>query len=268
MTSKSSKSVKKDDSAANLTMEAISALLEQHREALACDFKTSFSTLETKFEQVRTAVEDHGQRLASLELASEDLGQRVSELENLCTGLSENNSKLMAKVIDLEGRSRRQNLRILGLAESTEGGRPTEFFSGLLCEIFGKETLPSPPEIDRAHRSLAARPAPGQRPRPVILRLHRYQIKDLLIREARRRGKLDYRGQQIRVVEDYSPEVVSQRAEYKDVMSELYNRGLKPSLLYPARLRITLPSGDKKWLRSADEAQKYIGGLPAASPSL
>ncbi|KAG7511925.1 hypothetical protein JOB18_014560 [Solea senegalensis] len=91
--------------------------------------------------------------------------------------------------------------------------------------------------------------APGQRPRPVILCLHRYQIKDLLIHEARRRGKLEYRGQQIRVVEDYSPDVQSQRAEYRAVMADLYNRGLKPSLLYPARLSITLPSGDKKWLR-------------------
>ena len=267
MTSKSGKSGKKDDSSAtaSLTVDAISALLEQHRDTLAADFKTSFSQLEAKFDQVRFTVEDHGQRLASLELASDNLSQRVSELENKCSSLREDNSKLMAKVTDLEGRSRRQNLRILGLAESIESGRPTEFFSDLLCEVFGKETLPSPPEIDRAHRSLVAKPTPGQRPRPVIIRLHRYRIKDLLVREARRRGKLEYRGQQIRVVEDYSPEVVNQRAEYREAMSELYKRGLKPSLLYPARLRITLSTGEKKWLRSAGEARKYIDGLPTSA---
>lgn len=265
MASKNGKAGKKVDSSTSLTMEAISALLDQHREALATDFRSSFSLLETKFDQVRSTVEDHGQRLCSLELVSEDLSQRVSELENVCSGLRENNSKLTAKVTDLEGRNRRQNLRILGLAETTEGGRPTEFFSDLLCEVFGKEMLPSPPEIDRAHRSLAPKPAPGQRPRPVILRLHRHQIKDLLIREARRRGKLDYRGQQIRIVEDYCPEVLSQRAEYREVMSELYGRGLKPSLLYPARLRITLSSGERKWLRSADEARRYVDGLPNVS---
>lgn len=65
--------------------------------------------------------------------------------------------------------------------------------------MFGRDTLPSTPEIDRAHRLLAAKPAPGQRPRPVILQLHRFQVKELLIREATRRGKLDYRGQQIRI---------------------------------------------------------------------
>lgn len=100
-------------------------------------------------------------------------------------------------------------MHILGLAESVEGGRPTDFFSALLCKVFGEGTLASPPEIDRAHRSLAAKPARGQRPRPVIIRLHHYKITDLLIREARWKGKLDYRGQQIRIMEDYCPEVLS-----------------------------------------------------------
>lgn len=84
-------------------------------------------------------------------------------------------------------------MRILGLPESTE------FFSKLLCEIFGNNTLPSPPEIDRAHRSLASKPAPGQRPQLVSPRLHCYQTKDLLLREERWRGKLEYHGQPVRV---------------------------------------------------------------------
>ncbi len=269
MSSHRGKSGKKEEqaNAASLpvTMADMSQLLDQHREALAADFKTSFNQLEKKFEQVRSVVDEHGQRLSSLELASDDLSQRVSELENVCSGLRESNTKLTAKVVDLEGRSRRQNIRILGLAESIEGERATHFFSDLLCEIFGKEVLPSPPEIDRAHRSLTAKPASGQRPCPVIIHLHRYQLKELLIREARRRGKLEYRGQPVRIVEDYCPEVLSQRAEYREVMADLYSRGLRPSLLYPARLRITLPSGDKKWLRSAEEARRYMDSLPPPS---
>ena len=122
MTSHCGKSGKKDEQAASLTMEAISELLDQHRQALANDFKVSFHQLENKFDQVRFTVDEHGQRLSSLELVTEDMSQRVSELENVCSGLRESNSKLAVKVIDLEGRSRRQNIRILGLAESVEGG--------------------------------------------------------------------------------------------------------------------------------------------------
>lgn len=256
MSSKNTKSAKKED--VSLTLEAITALLEQHREALAAEFKTSFNLLDSKLDQTRFAVEDHGQRVSSLELASEDLSQRVTDLEETINILREANAKLKAKVTDLEGRSRRQNIRILGVPELTESGSPSKFFSDLLREVFGAEILPTPPEIDRAHRSLAARPAPGQRPRPVILRLHRNQTKELIIREARQRGKLEFRGKPIRVVEDYSPEVANQRAEYRAVMTELYNRGLKSALLYPAKLRVTLPSGVRKWIGSVDKANGAI----------
>lgn len=265
MTSKPSKSSKKED--AGLTLDAITTLLEKHREEIAAEFRTLFSQLDSKLDQTRLAVEENGQRVSSLELASEDLSQRVSDLEGICSTLREDNTKLKAKVTDLESRSRRQNLRILGIPESIESGNPSEYFSKVLCEIFGPETLPSPPDIDRAHRSLAAKPAPGQRPRPVILRLHRYQTKEMLIREARRRGKLEFRGQTVRVVEDFGPEIVNQRAEYKEVMAELYKRGLKPALLYPARLRLTLQNGARKWISSAEEAQNYIDSLPQPAPS-
>lgn len=117
MTLHRGKSGKKDDQAASLTMEAISELHDQHRLALANNFKASFNQLDNKFDQVRSTVDEHGQRLWSLELAAEDMSQRVSQLENVCLSLRESNSKLAAKVIDLEGRSRRQNIRILGLAE-------------------------------------------------------------------------------------------------------------------------------------------------------
>lgn len=267
MPSKGQKSTDKEDASASpsLTLDAIKALLEGHREKLSAEFKSSFDAIDTKLDQNKVFLDDHDQRISSLELATDDLSQRVVDLENICSSLRDENTKLKAKVIDLENRSRRQNVRILGLAESTESGRPTEFFSQLLQDLYGKETLPSLPEIDRAHRSLAPKPATGEQPRPVILRLHRYQMKELLIREARRRGKFLYNGQQIRIVEDYSAEIVSQRARYRDVMAGLYKRGLKPALLYPARLRITLPSGARKWISTVDEAQKYIDEHPELS---
>lgn len=70
MTSHRGKPGKKDDQATSLTMEAISELLDQHRQALAADFKTSFNLLENKFDQVRSTVDKHGQRLSSLKLAT------------------------------------------------------------------------------------------------------------------------------------------------------------------------------------------------------
>ena len=170
MAAKGGKSGKKDDAIVSLTLEAITKLLEEQREALATEFKTSFSQLDSKLDQTRLAVEGHGQRVSSLELAAEDLSHRVMDLESIFLTLRDENARLKAKVTDLESQSRSQNIRILGLPDSIESGSPIEFFSKLLCEIFGNNTLPSPPEIDRAHRSLASKLAPGQWPWPVLCR--------------------------------------------------------------------------------------------------
>lgn len=122
---------------------------------------------EAKIDQIRVLADDHGQRISSLEVFSNDASQCLQDLETLCASLQEANSRLTAKVADLEGRTRRSNLRILGLPESTESGRPTQFFSELLIEVFGKDILPNPPEIDRVHRSLMTRPMGGERLHPV-----------------------------------------------------------------------------------------------------
>ncbi len=65
-----------------------------------------------------------------------------------------------------------KNIRIVSLLESIEGPRPSSSFSQLLSDVFGEEIFPTPPEIDRAHRTLTAKPATGEKPRAIIIRLH------------------------------------------------------------------------------------------------
>ncbi|KAF3842531.1 hypothetical protein F7725_024482 [Dissostichus mawsoni] len=224
----------------------------EHRASISADFKAAFAVLEAKLNQTQTTVAEHGEQIDSLETNANLQDQRLRILEEKCAVLADSNAKLAAKTADLEGRSRRNNIRIIGLPESIEGPRPTTFFSELLVELLGNETLQSPPELDCAHRAPAARPQPGTRPRPVIMRLYRYQVKDLIVREARkRRGDLRYRGTPVQIYEDFTQEVLEQRAKYRDIMSKLYNLGLRPALLFPARLQITLGSGAKK--RPPDE---------------
>lgn len=69
----------KDDASASLTLKAITALPEEHRDELSKEFNTSLNLLDSKLVQTRLTVEDHG-RHSCLELASDDLSQRVSKV--------------------------------------------------------------------------------------------------------------------------------------------------------------------------------------------
>ena len=62
------------------------------------------------------------------------------------------------------------------------------------------------------------------------------------------------------VFEDFTPEVMEQRAAYREVMALLYKRGLKPTLRYPAKLFITAANGEKMRLSSVDEAKQHLAG--------
>lgn len=261
MASKPRKGEKKDDNATpgSPDMAALAKMLTEHKTSLSTEFSSAFAKLEAKLDAIQTAITDHHQRISSLESHADTTSETLQALETKIAILTEDNAKLRAKTTDLESRSRRNNIRIIGLPENIEGPRATTFFSQLLVEVFGEQTLTSPPELDRAHRTLTARPGPGEKPRAVLLCFHKFQTRELVVRESRRlRGKLEYKGKPIHIFEDYSPEILEQRSVYRDVMKELYNLGCKPALHYPARLFITTERGEKKRILSVQEARQFI----------
>lgn len=149
----------------------------------------------------------------SLESHAELQDQRIQGLEERCAALA---NKLIARVADLENRSPRNNIRIISLSESKEGPRPTGFFTNQRAEENGTQILQFLPELDRAHRALTAKPQSGSQQRPVILRLHCYQIKDLIIREPPKEPREISIPRDINTfLEDYTPEVAKQQAKYK-----------------------------------------------------
>lgn len=112
----------------------------------------------------------------------------------------------------------------------------------LLQELLGLDTAPT---LDRAHRSLQPVPRAGQRPRPFIVRFHYYQEKVDVLRRAAQNSPLMHNGDQIFIFPDLPPTVVKKRAAFKEVKDLLRGqRGVRFGMLYPAKLRITSPSGE------------------------
>lgn len=75
--------------------------------------------LDSKLDLMQLTVEDHGQRMSSLEHETEDLSQRVIDHENTYSNLREENKRLKAKVTDLEGHSR-VRMYVSSIPESIE----------------------------------------------------------------------------------------------------------------------------------------------------
>lgn len=103
---------------------------------------TRFDNLETTLAGVKNAVAANTSRIINLEEWHGEFGGRLVEFEKSYGELCAQNKLLKAKVNDLKGRSRRQNIKIVGLPEKIERGSPTAFVSALLPILLGVECFP------------------------------------------------------------------------------------------------------------------------------
>lgn len=189
-----------------------------------------------------------------------DMSDRVVTLEKSHQALFDKHEKLSEKYMDLENRSRRQNLRIVGISEDAEGGHPSRFVADLLQQILGAENFDAPPMIDRAHRTLAPKPRAGERPRALVVRMHYYADKEKILQLSREKGKLFYKGSPVHIFPDITPEVGRLRAAFNPVKAKLRAAGVPYSLYFPARLAITV-KGSRHMFTDPQAAETFARNI-------
>lgn len=200
----------------------------------------------------------YGQRITDVEDGLNEFDKRLSSVETSQTLLIKENDALREKVAYLENYTRRQNIRIVGISENVEGPRPTEFITKLLIDVLGEDSFEKPPSVDRAHRSLAPKPADGDnKPRPLIVKLHHFQTKELILRLARQKGPLSFNGSRFHIFPDYSPDVNKRRSAFSESKKKLHAANIQFGLYYPATLQFTHNGKRMKFTDSA-EALTYI----------
>ncbi|KAJ7990688.1 hypothetical protein DPEC_G00302990 [Dallia pectoralis] len=182
----------------------------------------------------------YGQRITEVEDGLNEFDKRLSSVEASHTSLAKENDALRERLAYLENYTRRQNLRIVGIPENAEGPRPTEFITKLLIDVLGEDSFVKPPSVDRAHRSLAPKPAVGvNKPRPFIVKLHHFQTKELILRLARQKGLLSFNGSRFHIFPDYSPDVNKRRTAFSKSKKKLHTAKVQFGLYYPATLQFT-----------------------------
>ncbi|KAK1879038.1 LINE-1 retrotransposable element ORF1 protein, partial [Dissostichus eleginoides] len=187
------------------------------------------------------AVEPHEATVRDLEQAATDHSTRIGELEATVDMLTSQVKRLDDKCEDPEGRSRRNNMRVMGIPEGLEGPRATDFVAQLLRDLL---KLDEKPLLDRAHRTLRERPKEGTPPRPFVVRVHFFHIRSQIPQRAGESSPLLYNGKRISIFPDYTSSVSKKRAAFVPVKRTLHSYpNVKFGVLFPATLKITMPNG-------------------------
>lgn len=224
------------------------------------NISSRLSNLEQTLSAVRSEVKEFKETLGSLTEAVSVHDARIDSLESAVKKMEGVNTALQLKIEDLESRSRRNNIRIIGIPEGAEGTRPTDFVAELLPKLLGEENFNLPLVVDRAHRSLRPRPAEGARPRPIIARIHLFQVKEKIMQLRRLCGPLQFRSNNVLIFPDYTSSVMERRKQFVDVLQELRNLKIKHSLRYPAKLHIEHDGQSHSFTESA-EAKAFVSSV-------
>ncbi|KAK7916033.1 hypothetical protein WMY93_011794 [Mugilogobius chulae] len=220
------------------------------------EINESISELKDVLNGLTTRVNEAEERIG----AAED---QLAQLSSQAAKLSKDNAFLLEKVESLENHSRRNNIRLVNLREGCEGNDPVAFFTNWLPDTLGREQFTEPLLIERAHRTLAPKPAADEKPRPVLIRLLKYRDREKILHTAAKRAKefngpIMFENKPLFFFPDLSASLVKRRKEFDHVKKDLRSRGIQYSLLHPATLRIMLADGKRRYFKTPKEAAAFL----------
>ena len=73
-------------------------------------------------------------------------------------------------------------------------------------------------------------------PRHILIKLTKTKHKERILKAAREKLQVTYKGNPIRVTADLSAETLQARKEWQDIFKVLKGKNLQPRLLYPVRI--------------------------------
>lgn len=218
-------------------IESLGTKIDTQTTALRQEISAIRQELHSTVSSLQSANTENSKRIDDLEQSATEWSSTVMGLENTLKKLQSDVGSLTKKCLDLEGRSRRQNIRLVGIEEGKEENNPRQFCAMALKEILGLEETP---RLDGCHRSLAPKPQQGERPRPFIMRVHHGDVKDRILRLSSQKKQLFYKEKRVHIFPDFAPEVAKRRAAFAEARQLLRNRkDVKFGLRFPATFRIT-----------------------------
>uniref|UniRef100_A0A3P8RLF1 Reverse transcriptase domain-containing protein n=1 Tax=Amphiprion percula TaxID=161767 RepID=A0A3P8RLF1_AMPPE len=159
--------------------------------------------LKSGMDAVQAMVEKLGSRLAEAEVrisALEDEGRlRGNAAETAAATIKQ----LQERVAYLEDAGRRNNVRIVGVEEGTEGKDLNVFISSLLSETLNIE-MTRDFEIERSYRAGPRRSGD----RHIIVRFLKLRAREEVLRAAREKGRVERQGKRISFFQDLSQDII------------------------------------------------------------
>ena len=183
-----------------------------------------------------------------------EITQRGQQTENQM-------KKHESNIRDLWDIIKQENLHTIGILEKEE----KEKGIGNIVEEIMAENSPNLKNTDiKMQESQRAPNKLNQNrptPRHIIIRMAKVKDKKRILKAARQKQSIIYKGTPIRLSADFSTETLQARREWQDIFKVLKGKNLQPRILYPARISFKI-EGEIKNFSKKQNLTEYRNTKP------
>ena len=104
-------------------------------------------------------------------------------------------------------------------------------------------------------------------PRHILIKLSKIKYKEKLLKPAREKQQITYKGSRISLTADLSAETLQARREWQDIIKVIKGKNLRPRLLYPARISFRF-NGEIKTFTNKQKLREFSTTKPAVQQML
>ena len=104
-------------------------------------------------------------------------------------------------------------------------------------------------------------------PRHTLIKLSKIKYKEKILKAAREKQQIVYKGIPIRLSADFSAETLQARREWQDIFKVMKGKNLQPRLLYPERISFRF-DGEIKSFTDKQKLRRFSTTKPALQQML
>ena len=104
-------------------------------------------------------------------------------------------------------------------------------------------------------------------PRHIIIRMPKVKYKERILKAAREKQIITYKGRPVRLAADFSKETMQYRRAWHKTFDRMKNQDLQPRILYPAKLSFRV-EGQIKSFSDKNKLKEFIATKPVLQDML
>ena len=141
----------------------------------------------------------------------------------------------------MQDNMKHNNIPIIGIPEGVEEEQGIEdLFEKVMMENFPNVKTEKVTQVQETQRIPSKRKPKRPTARHIIIKMAKFQDKEIILKAAREKQEVTYKGAPIRLAADFSMEMLQARREWQEIFQVMKTKGLQPRLLYPARPSIKM----------------------------